>query len=73
MSDNPDERPEPVLPTKRFQKSGTCSTCDGDVRFYPAAVTEEQAIAEGTEPSGTWTHLDPADWVGNPHPVVVGE
>ncbi len=52
---------------KRFQKTGTCVTCDGAIHFYPAPVTDEQAIAEGDNPSGQWTHLDPSDWIDNPH------
>lgn len=57
---------------KRFQKTGTCVTCDGAIHFYPAPVTDEQAIAEGDNPSGQWTHLDTSDWIDNPHDAEPG-
>lgn len=59
---------------RRFQQSGECVTCGGQARFYPAPVDEDQALAEtpdDVETTGTWTHLNPADWIGNPHPVEV--
>ncbi|SKU84140.1 Uncharacterised protein [Mycobacteroides abscessus subsp. massiliense] len=55
----------PVI--KRFQKTGVCKACSGAIHFYPAPVSDEQAIAEGHDPSGEWVHLNPADWTDNPH------
>lgn len=58
---------------RRFQRSGECVTCGGEARFYPAPVDEAQAVAEtpdDVETSGEWVHLNPADWVKNPHPVT---
>lgn len=50
----------------RFQKSGTCSVCAGQIWFYPAPVpTEDDPDGE----QGDWTHLHAADWVDAPHPA----
>lgn len=54
----------------RFQRPGVCELCDGQIHFYPAPVTDEQALAEGTDPSGEWVHRQPADWINNPHDPV---
>ena len=58
----------------RRQQAGTCTVCHGAARFYPAPVTDAQAITESPdhiETTGQWVHLDPADWQDNPHPVAV--
>lgn len=41
--------------------------CSGAIHFYQAPVTDVQAIAEGDNHSGAWTHPNPADWIDNPH------
>lgn len=51
----------------RFQKSGVCTTCGGVLRFYPAPVDDPADDPAGD--LGEWTHLDPADWVDDPHPA----
>jgi hypothetical protein len=59
---------------RRYQRSGVCTTCDGTARFYPAPVSDVQALAESpddVETTGEWVHLNPADWIDNPHPVTV--
>lgn len=57
----------------RKQVAGTCSVCGGGARFYPAPVSDAQALAEtpdDVETTGQWVHLDRADWVDDPHPVT---
>jgi hypothetical protein len=54
----------------RKQASGVCGGCGGAIRFYPAPVPDEQAEAESpadVPTTGSWAHLDPADWKHNPH------
>lgn len=53
----------------RFQQSGTCSTCNGAVRFYPAPVDDPTEDPDGE--LGEWVHLNPADWRDDPHPAAV--
>lgn len=51
----------------RRQRSAPCKVCGGELRFYPEPLTDEAAmIAEG-ETAGAWSHLNPADWITNPH------
>lgn len=58
----------------RKQASGICVTCGGRAHFYPQPVDDATALAESPDDApttGTWVHLDVADWVDNPHPVTV--
>ncbi|GJJ24178.1 hypothetical protein [Mycolicibacterium mageritense] len=51
----------------RRQRSGTCRVCNGEGRFYPKPLAEDDMVAE-VETAGEWAHLNPADWINNPHP-----
>ena len=50
------------------QKRGTCKTCKGAIHFYPV-LHEAEPIVIGEKVLGEWAHIDPADWVDNPHAV----
>ena len=54
----------------RRQRSGHCDTCGGELRFYPAPLADEAAMIAEEETDGSWAHLNPKDWLGNPHPPV---
>ena len=51
----------------RRQRSATCGTCKGALRFYPKPLADEAAMVAETDTAGEWSHLNPADWVTNPH------
>lgn len=51
----------------RRQRSGTCRTCNGELRFYPKPIPEAD-MADEEQTEGDWTHLNPTDWINNPHP-----
>lgn len=52
----------------RRQRSAPCGTCDGELRFYPEPLAGEAAMVAEEETQGAWAHLNPADWIRNPHP-----
>jgi hypothetical protein len=51
----------------RRQRSATCKTCGGEVRFYPAPLHDDAAMVAEEETAGAWAHLDPRDWITNAH------
>lgn len=51
----------------RRQRAGTCNTCDGELRFYPKPLADEAAMTAEEETAGAWAHLNPSDWMTNPH------
>ncbi|KLI05778.1 hypothetical protein ABW05_24325 [Mycolicibacterium senegalense] len=51
----------------RRQRSATCRTCEGKLRFYPKPLDEAAMIAED-ETEGAWAHLNVNDWINDPHP-----
>lgn len=42
-------------------RNGTCKTCGGRIRHYPAEALVDSAS------TARWAHLDRADWIDNPH------
>ena len=56
----------------RGEKRGTCKTCKGAIHFYPARHDAEPVVV-GDAAVGAWAHLDPADWVDNPHQAEPAE
>ena len=53
----------------RAEKRDTCQTCRGPIHFYPARVDGAEPVVVGETVIGAWAHLNPADWVDNPHPA----
>lgn len=52
------------------QKRGTCKTCTGAIHFYPQLdEVGEPLLDDGGRVVGAWAHLDPDDWVTNPHSI----
>lgn len=51
----------------RRQRSGTCRACGGEGRFYPEPLADDAALAAETETVGQWAHVNPRDWLTNPH------
>lgn len=48
----------------RIERNGICEVCAGRIRYYPP----DGIVVEGAAPAGGyWSHLDPADWLNNPH------
>ncbi|QEA10804.1 hypothetical protein [Mycobacterium phage Weirdo19] len=52
--------------TSGRQRSGTCKVCEGPVRSYPVPVDDEGATVADND-TDRWAHLNPADWMDNPH------
>lgn len=60
MNDN--ELPPPRV---HGQRSDTCAVCGGPIRYYPRpGVDADTADADIV---GNWAHLNPDDWIGDPH------
>jgi hypothetical protein len=51
----------------RRQRSAPCGTCNGELRFYPKPLADKAAMVAEAETAGEWSHLNPADWLANPH------
>ena len=52
----------------RRQRAGRCKVCQGAARFYPKPL-DQAAVAADADAVSEWVHLNPADWLANPHPV----
>ncbi|ORA24878.1 hypothetical protein [Mycobacterium aquaticum] len=57
------------MPNDKRQRSAICGTCKGELRYYP------QPAVDGveTDTESNWAHLDPHDWLTNPHPPTPQE